>query len=201
VNEEVVVPWEPSREAVPLLSAVRSTLISSSVLSLRAHGLEQRYLAELVPEHREAVLYTPAGVWLPAPSAEAHYAACDRLGLGAQQILAIGSEVAKATQRSVLASILRLAKEAGTTPWALYRGCGRYWQRMFQGSAVAIFKLGPKEARFEVTSCSLAASNYWRIGLRGLLGATSEPFAQKVYVRDVPHLSSATTCGYRISWA
>jgi hypothetical protein len=180
---------------------VRSTLIGSSVLSLRSHGLEERYLAALPPEHRDAVLYTPAGVWVPVASAEAHYSACDKLALPTQDILAIGSEVAKTTQKSVLAGILRLAKEAGTTPWALYAGCGKYWSRMFQGSAIAIFKLGPKEARFEVASCSLAGSSYWRHGLRGLLGAVSEPFARKVYLRDIPSLGTSTTCGFRISWA
>jgi hypothetical protein len=200
VNEEAIVPWAPSREAVPALSAVRSTIIGSSIVSLRAHGYADRYLAGLPPEHRDIVLYTPAGVWMAVVYARAHYAACDKLELSSQEILAIGSEVARATQKSILAGILRLAKEAGTTPWALYRGCGSYWQRSFQGSAIAIFKMGPKEARFEVTSCALCESTYWRAGLRGLLTAVSEPFAQKVYVRDLPLLTSATTCGYRISW-
>jgi hypothetical protein len=200
VTEEPIVPWSPSRDAVQPLSAVRSTLIGSSIISLRTHGFEQPYLAALDPEHRDAVLYTPAGVWLPVVRAEAHYAACDRLGLTDQAILAIGSEVAKATQKSVLAGILRLAREVGTTPWVLYAGCGKYWGRMFQGSAIAISKLGPKEARFEVAGCSLAASPYWRCGLRGLLTAVSEPFAKKVYLRDVPSLNTSMACGFRISW-
>ena len=201
MNEEAIIPWRPSRESVPSLNAVRSTLIGSSILSLRAHGLEERYLAELGAAHKETLLYTPAGVWLPVAAAEAHYGACDRLGLATQDILAIGSKVAKATQASALAGILRMAKEVGTTPWALYARCDVFWARMFQGSAIAIFKLGPKEARFEVGGCSLSGSMYWRVGLRGLLTSVSEPFAQKVYLRDIPRLASHTSCGFRISWA
>jgi hypothetical protein len=48
---------------------------------------------------------------------------------------------------------------------------------------------------------TLSASHYWRIGLRGLLSAVSEPFASKVYLRELPQLTSATGCGFRISWA
>jgi hypothetical protein len=109
--------------------------------------------------------------------------------------------VAKATQKSVLAGILRLAKEAGTTPWTLYASCDKYWARFFEGSGIGIFKLGPKEARFEVAGCSLARSTYWRIGLRGLLTAVSEPFATKVYLREIPQMVTSASCGFRISWA
>ena len=199
--EETIVPFRPSRDAVPPLVGVRSTLIGSSLLSLRAHGLEARYLEHLDPAHKETILYTPAGVWLPTAVALAHYTACDRLGLDVATILAIGNEVAKATQKSVLAMILRLAKEAGTTPWTLFASCDRYWARIFDGSGIGIFKVGPKDARFEVASCALARSPYWRTGLRGLLTAVSEPFALKVYVREISHMATEKTCGLKISWA
>lgn len=198
--EEPLVPFTPSRERVAPLTAVRSTLISSSLLQLRARGYEERYFAELAPEHREAISYTPAGVWMPAAQAEAHYGACDRMHLATHEILEIGNEVAKLTQKSVLAMILRLAKGAGTTPWALFANVDKYWMRIFQGSGVAVFKLGPKEARFEVAGCALARSSYWCVGLRGLLTSVTLPFTQKVYLRDIPHLASPTTCAFRISW-
>ncbi len=198
--EELFTPFRPSREGAPALDSVRSTLIGSSVLSLRGRGLEARYLALLDPRHRDAILYTPAGIWLPIEVALAHYAACDRLELPAHDILAIGSDVAKVTQKSVLASVLRIAKEVGATPWTLYANCDKYWARIFHGSAVGIYKLGPKEARVEIVACGLCASAYWRTGLRGLLGAVSEPFAQKVYVRVLAALATSTTCGYRVSW-
>jgi hypothetical protein len=201
VREQSIVAFSPSREGVPPLSAVRSTLIGSSFASIRGRGLEARYLTALPTDLHDAVMYTPAGTWIPVAIAEAHYAACDQMALPVSEVVEIGREVARVTQKSVLAMILRLAKEAGTTPWSLYEGCGRYWSRIFQGSGIGIFKLGPKEARFEVVSCSLARSPYWRIGLRGLLQAVSEPFATKVYVRDSTVLTSATSCGFRISWA
>ena len=91
----------------------------------------------------------------------------DRARLDVLTILKIGNDGARATQKSVLAMILRLAKEAGTTPWTLYAKCDRYWARIFDGSGIGIFKIGPKDARFEVTSCALASSTYWRIGSVG----------------------------------
>ncbi len=88
MSEEVVVPFRPTRATVPPLVGVRSTLITSSLLSLRANGLEARYVEGLDP-----------------------------------------------------------------------------------------------------------------IGLRGLLTSVSEPFAQKVYVREIATSTTETSCGFRISWA
>jgi hypothetical protein len=199
--EEVIVPFRPSRETVAPLTFVRSTLLSSSFLALRARGLETRYLAELSPELHDIILYTPAGVWVPVAVALAHYSACDQLNLTQQQALEIGSNVAKVTQKSVLSTILRAAREVGATPWSLFPRCDQYWARVFQGSGISIFKLGPKEARFEAVACALAQSNYWRVGLRGLLTVVCEPFATKVYVREITAVTTPLTCGFRISWA
>lgn len=200
MGEEVIVPFHPSRERVPSLVSVRSTLIGSSMLALRARGLEGRYLATLPREYADAVLHTPAGVWLPSRVALEHYLACDRLELDSATIVDIGRQVTVVTQKSALAMILRLAKQAGANPWTLFSKCDQLWARIFDGSGIAIFKLGPKEARFEVAGCSLVKSAYWRTGLRSLLSTANDSFVTKMYIREIPGSLTSSSCVFRISW-
>jgi hypothetical protein len=201
-TEEPLVQFTPSRDRVAPLEMVRSTLLTASLRTLRKHGFEDRYFRELRAELHEAIRFTPAGVWLPVAIAEAHYDACDRMGLAPQEIVAIGNEVGLITQNAAFAMILRLARGSGATPWLLFENVDRGWSRIFQGSGIATFRIGPKEARFEVAGSSLARSSYWRVGLRGLLIAVALPFAasKTVYVRELPTLAGPTTCGFRISW-
>src|SRR5947199_350480 len=82
-------------------------------LALRERGHFERWSQLVDPRHKDAIVYTPAGVWMPVAISEAHYDACDRLGLSADEILAMGNAVARMTQKTVLALTLRLAHEAG----------------------------------------------------------------------------------------
>jgi hypothetical protein len=201
-TEEALVRFIPSRDRVGPLLTVRSTLLTASLRTLRKHGFEERYFRELPADHHESIRFTPPGIWVPVAVAEAHYDACDRMGLAPQEILAIGNEVGLVTQNATFAMILRLAKGSGATPWLLFENVDRGRSRIFQGSGIATVRIGPKEARFEVAGSPLSRSSYWRVGLRGLLIAVTLPFAasKTVYVRELPTLAGPTTCGFRISW-
>ena len=180
-------PFPVARERVPVAHTVRSTLISSSQLSLREHGLYDRYVASLPAADHDRVLYVPAGTWLPLDAAIAHYAACESLDLGENEILSMGNAVGKATQRTALAMLLKTVKEAGATPMAFFTS-SRFWARLFAGGAVACFKLGPKEARFETVGVPLARFRYWRVGYRGLLSSVVAPFCTEAYAQEIANL-------------
>jgi hypothetical protein len=61
----------PLPAPVPLLTEVRSALLTSSLLSVRERGHEARYLTLLDPRYHDAILYNPAGLWVPLATAEA----------------------------------------------------------------------------------------------------------------------------------
>ena len=198
---EVFVPFVPDRAHAPMATHVRSTLIASSVASLRARGLFDAYRANLAPALRDELPATIAGLWAPIERGLAHYDACDRLRLPVAELLTIGESVGARSTQSALSLAAKLAAGGGATPWTVIAQSRRLWERMFQGSSVGVMKIGPKEARMEMIAWPLARIAYNRISYRGILTSMIKPFCTQVYVSEVPQLCTSFTAGYRIAWA
>ncbi len=195
--EEILVPFP---EPLLPLTQVRSTLLVASLAGLKQAGFGERYMKELPAEHHAVMRDMPAGVWVPVHVAEAHYGACDRLGLKTQEVLAMGNRVAEATAQVFLKLVLRTAREAGATPWVVLGNSQRYWSRYYDGSAVCVWKVGPKEGRLEVRASSLAAFGYWRVAFGAILNSLAAPFCTKSYVTERPRPGSGGAL-YRVAWA
>jgi hypothetical protein len=196
---EVILPAPADRSTVAMTAQVRSTLIGSSILSLRANGHYDRYVANLDPTMRESIILAPAATWLPIEYAVVHYAACEKLGLGPSEILAMGNAVAELTQKSVFAFATRVAREAGATPLTLVAMTPRLWGRLFVGGGVYAVRTGPKDLRMEFYRATLAENRYWRVGLRGLLTSLLKPFCRQIISRDVA-MHDALSVGVQFSW-
>ena len=197
--EEIMVDFTPSRERPA--SHTRSTLVTTSVQAIRAHGRFDDYQKLLPAELRETILTVVAGVWLPMNVAMAHYAACNGLGLSPQEQYAIGMEVGDRVQGTMLGLVVRTAKHAGVTPWAGLAQCTKLYERLFQGGSIRLTRLGPKEARFEIVNNRLYVHTYFRNAFRGVVCAGAQLFCQKAYAHEVPKLTGATSVGLRVSWA
>jgi hypothetical protein len=197
--EEVIVPFDEGKDH--LATGFRSTLLTTSLQSLRARGLYDRYTALLPAAHREAILTSVAGVWLPMAVGLAHYTTCDSLGLPAAEQFAIGQEVGDRVQGTLLGLVVRTAKTAGLTPWAGLSNSRRLYTRLLQGGSVRLVKLGPKEARIELVNNPLAATSHFRNGFRGVAVAGAELFCQKAYGSELPKMTTPTSFAMRIAWA
>src|SRR5688572_27123859 len=75
------------------VTQVRSTLLQSSLQTLREHGLFERYVALLPKEYHEPILLTLAPSWLPVEVAMAHYRCCDQLSLDDTALQRFGETV------------------------------------------------------------------------------------------------------------
>ena len=197
---EVLVPFPFARARVPMATHIRSTMITSSLSTLKALGLFDAYVANLTQVHRDVLPMTVAGFWLPIEQGIAHYEACDKLRLLPNELLSMGEGVGIQSQESALSLALKLAAGSGVTPWTVLSQSRRFWDRAFKGSGVAVFKLGPKEARFEIVGWPLARIDYNRISFRGILVSLARPFCTKVYVTEIAGYTS-TTVSYRVAWA
>lgn len=200
-QEEVFLPFPAPRASIAPASSFRSTWLSASVRSLRERGLLDRYLAHLPAELHDPILATVVGVWLPTSVAVAHYEACDALGLTQNEQVEIGREVSRNVHGTILGTVVRLATQAGVSPWSAFGTFGRLWDRIWVGGAVGVFKLGPKDARIEIIGWPCARVPYCRVAMRGVMLGLTELFCQKAYVHEVPKLCTPTTLGYRIQWA
>jgi hypothetical protein len=202
VPDEELLPFPGPIESLGEASEVRSTLIASSIVSLRRHGLYESYVALLAPEHRDAVLSSVAGQWLDMRVGRAHYDACDRLGLSVIEQVEIGAEVSFKIHETFLGVVVRMAKHAGVTPWTLLPKGNQMYSRLFRGGGgTRIVKRGPKEARADIVGIPLLDIPYFRHALRGLYQAAVSLFCLQAYVVEVPRQATGIRVSLRISWA
>lgn len=184
-REEIILAFPAARDELGSVTEVRSTLLASSLQSLRSRGLFDRYERLLAPAHRPAVLDTLAGQWLSIETACAHYSACDALGLPVSEQLALGGDVSHRIHGTLLGTVIRLAKTAGMTPWTLLpRGNELFRRTLRGGGGTQVTKVGPKEALVEMVGVPLLTIPYYRTALRGVYRAAVELFCKQAYVRD-----------------
>lgn len=183
------------------MKRIRSGLLCSSIQSLRARGLFDAYLAKLPRDHHERVLALTAAEWIAPDLAFVHYEALDALDMTEEQIEENGVQVAQHLQRGFLSVALRFAVESGVTPWAVLERYQRLWDRYFDGSAVAVWKTGPKDARAEVVGFPLARIRYIQIGVGGIMRGVLELVCKRAYVRPMRRTCTPESLTYRISWA
>lgn len=199
-SEEVILPF-PTSGALGEATQVRSTLLASSIASLRRHDLFDRYVALLSHEHRDAVLSSVAGQWLPMPVGRAHYHACDQLGLTAAQQVQIGSEVSIKIHDTFLGVVIRTAKQAGVTPWIVLSRGHQMYSRLFDGGGgVRVIRYGPKEARADIVGIPLLSIPYFRNAMRGIYQAAIGLFCVQAYVQEMARESGPTRASLRLSW-
>jgi hypothetical protein len=201
VDGQVFLPFPTSRDRVRDSTHVRSTWLSSSLIALRERGRFDSYLVALPRQYHAPVLESVAGVWLTMDVAIAHYRACDALGLSPREMREIGLEVTQKVHGTSLALAIRLAKQAGVTPWTILAQLQRLWDRTWQGGGVEIQKQGPKEAIIEVLGWPIASIPYVRQTMPAVALGVCGMFCAKAYVTDVPKLASERSLGMKLQWA
>lgn len=183
------------------VTAVRSTLIQSSLTTLKEHGYFERYLAELNTRHRDTILQSLAPEWLPLDVAVAHYGACDALRLSNDQLLSVGESVGNRIQGTFIATLLKRARSIGLTPWVPFGQFDRLWQRLMQGGAVALYKKGPKDASIDVRNLPLARFTYFRAAFCGVIASGAKLGAGRaVSVRISDAREVETRLVFTVSW-
>ena len=184
------------------VTALRSTLISSSLSSLRERGLFERYDALQTSPHRHKILNLVAGEWLPLEVGLAHYQACDGLGLSESEQFAIGKDVSRRIHETFLNLVVKAARGVGMTPWILLPRGNSVNGRLCIGGGLRIWKVGEKSVRIELARMPQLAIPYVRNGLVGLYAAAIELLAENVTARIVKSESfdPARLVVLRIDW-
>jgi hypothetical protein len=183
------------------VTQVRSTLIQSSLASLRERGHFARYEALIDPAERDAVLGTLAPVWLPIATGMAHYRACDGLGLDEQELRAMGQSVTERIQGTFMRSITQSAKAVGMTPWPLLEQLKRVWSRLFVEGSLALWKVGPKDCLVDMRGLSLVEFDYFCSAICGVVqGGIGVAGAKTVHVRVQERDVARASLTLRAAW-
>lgn len=199
-GQEWLAGFQCAPDAVAPAVRFRSTWLASSLLEVRERELFPRYLELLPVQHHEDVAGAVAGAWLPVDVAIAHYASLEQLGLSESDQMAIGKGVCKRVHASILSLVLRLAREAGVTPWTILPKLPAVWERIWEGGAVSIHKIAHKEAKIVIAGWPVAGFTYCRIATQGVIEGMIELFCRRAFVRYVPTATTATYITYNVSW-
>jgi hypothetical protein len=199
VAEEILVPLPVSPALIAPPRSIRSTLLSASMRSMRERGRLDEYVQKLGPAWRNLPSEIVAGVWLPVDAGLAHYRACDALGFSVTEQLEIGREVGDRIHGTFLGTMIRSARSVGVTPWVALGQARRLYEHLFDGGAVTVSRVGPKDARMALVRNELVDIRYFRNAIRGLWQVAVEFFCTKAYLTETAR--SRDSYHVRIAWA
>jgi hypothetical protein len=116
--------------------------------------------------------------------------------------VALGRAVGKKVESSLLGTTVRLARGVGVTPYTLFPHFQRMWDRTFDGGAVAIYGMGPKEVEFQSLKTPLYTSRFFRNGMRGAAMGMLDLFCVRSWVKEIPTKQPLEACCvFRAQWA
>lgn len=195
-EDETLLDWRsPSGGEV---NKVRSTLLASSLRTLKDHGYYETYLSHLPEQYHEAVLLTLAPVWHPLDIAMAHYAACDAIGVGEEEMREIGEAVAQSVMGTFLGTLVRSTRSAGTSPWIPLRNYDKLWARLMDGGRLRIVRTGPKDAKVISEGIPMFEHTYFRVAYAGVVKGSLGLFARTIYSKS--KLVTPTRLDVSVSW-
>jgi hypothetical protein len=197
-QDGLVSPFPGPRGSVPLVTQFRSTWIVTSLASLRCHGHFDRYRA-LLRQHEDEILSCVAGTWLPIAVARAHYETCDGLDLSNDELAAMARGDGGAVRRAWYAGLIANMDRAAVTRWTVLSQLQRLWSRGAVGGAVAVFRLGPREARVEYVACELFDIPHFYRATRAVLVVLGEHLDPGVTVHALPQPAPGEAA-YRMQW-
>jgi hypothetical protein len=198
---EAVVPLREPLTSLTVVTHIRSTLLVSSLSTIKEAGLLDRYNNHLAPAQRAEMAGLLAGAWVRAELAEAHYLACEGLGISPAQQFELGRAVGLKIDKTIASTVLSAAKQMGATPWVFLSQVGRLYPRLVMGGAIACYRLADKEAVLEHHKSPLFRIAYLRNAYRGAIQAICERFCTKAYVKPRDASEDGMRITFRVSWA
>lgn len=188
-----------SKRDTPPVDAVRAFVFTSGYRWFSEHDLAERYLALLPERLRGGISTITAAEWIGIEDALVIYATCDALGLSYDQQIAIGRFVSSTNNGLFFNTVARLVGKIAS-PWTALGHVDKAWQRSNRGGAVAVYKIGERQARLEFWQVPLARSQFFTTSMRGAIAVGIEPFCGRLVVNDVPDLATSDSFALRITW-
>jgi hypothetical protein len=198
-EHEVIVPYEPLAGPV---TAVRNTVVQSSIAQLKSLGHYQRYVRLIAPDVLEQLLGAVGPSWIPIALVEAHYEACDSMMLDDDELAALGRGVGSRLSGTSLVALAKTAREPDFDCWSLVGPLYRMWARLFVGGSVQVVKLGPTHKLIGQRGYSLNRFRYYRHAQLSVFLAVHEAVGIQLTALKVAHYSpSRDEASFRLSWA
>lgn len=191
---ELLASYPADLATVSEVTHYRSTWIVSSIDGVRSMGLYDRYRSELArvdreqtPGAEEVITSLLANTWLPIRFALAHYLAVERLGISEERwyqamLTSEGGQVRRAWHAQIIAA----AQRPDAAAWELLPQVPKWWPRSAQGGGMALYRLGPTEARIDYHKCALLDVPVFRHTTRAVLFVYLSHFCSQLSATTLP---------------
>jgi hypothetical protein len=179
---EILIPHEADFQ--PLM-AVRNTIIQASLGELREAGYYERYAQNIHPSILHELTSNLAPSWVPIDLADAHYQACDGMGLNAEELHRIGQAVGVRVRQTSIVVPGNKTSDAPVNVWTIVGQLHRVWKRVYQGGSVQIVKLGPRDELIELRGHSLYRHSYFRFGSLAAITAAHEAVGARIEMNRI----------------
>jgi hypothetical protein len=189
-----------SATSVPPLTAMRGGVVFAGWKVLRAHGHYETYEARVPLDVRDALHNVTSNDWVPLSIVDVHERACDSLGMPREEARAVGVEMSRVLNGIVYTTILRLAGKVGASPWLVFSQANKTWRRLYQGGAVAVYRLGERDARVEVLGDPLSRYPLHREAFGGALLHVVESFCERPMLMEVAERRDPMSFSYLVRW-
>ena len=187
-----------TRARPAILTHIKSGWVLSSIAGLREAGHYEAYTRELDERTRTQLLCLGPSEWVPVYLASAHYQACDKLGLPAAAVLAMGKAVMARASRSELRL---LAGGGAVEPMTMLMLAKQLWKRSCRGGRVHVAATSERSADFVVEGHSLAVYTYCRLGWRGVTQGLLDHSGRRGTVQELETREHETTLALRVQWS
>ena len=186
---EILIPHD---EDFQPLMAVRNTVLQASLGELREAGYFERYASNIAPSVLQELSSNLAPSWVPIELADAHYEACDRMGLNAEELQRIGHAVGVRVRQTSIVVADNRTSNAPVDVWTIVGQLHRVWKRVYQGGSVQIVKIGPREELIELRGHSLYRHPYFRFGSLAAITAAHEAVGARIELNKIVRYDALT---------
>ena len=111
----------------------------------------------------------------------------------------LGHNVGSAINSVFLQSLITLAGKT-VTPWFGWQHAQRVWARAWDGSALGVERVGPKDVQVTVAGFPCAEFAYVRRALSGFFMRNTELFCTRVHVKSLPTAKGSESLRYAVAW-
>lgn len=191
----------PHRNPIEPLSALRNTLLQSSLTKLRECGFYERYLRHIDPAVLDELSSNIAPGWVRIALADAHYAACDAMALSDEELTSVGVGVGTRVRETSIVTPGKKTPEQKVDVWPVAPQLFRVWSRLYQGGSVQVTQLGPSEELLEFRGFTLNRYRYYRhANVAAIVGAHQAVGVLIESARLVHYDATTHETTIRLSW-
>jgi hypothetical protein len=201
VDSSELQPWVvPMPQDVSPTHAMRGTVMINERAQLRAAGHFDLYAGRLSEPDRASLAAVVGQFWVPIDLVHAHFEAVDALNIPDADAYALSRTAGQKLHNVFVALGASFLQATGMNPWTAMPVFAKAWDRNFQGGAMGVQQMGPKEAHIVITSHPLIRHRFHRIGLRAHAAIYIELLATGADVSELSADADAGTMTLAARW-